>query len=294
MIYLILLAVHLVISLLVYIGIEFSVLKVYKYMFFVVLFLPFWGLLLVIILHFQIFFNADDGIDVGVEKMRLESELYKSITVDEKRNSDGTVPIEEALVINSARERRTIIMDVLNDNPKEYIEFLQKAGNNDDTEVVHYAVTAMVEISKENDYKLQDFERRLSMDPENHSILSEYTDFLWNCLSQNLMQGQVEVLNRQLFSDLMQRKMALRPGSIRDYQIVTENELRRKNYDLASQNLEMMKEQYPETEEYYLCRINYLSSLGRGSEIRDLLNEIQEKKVFISSAAKEALAFWEA
>lgn len=294
MLYIILLIVHLIISALVFLGIKFNILKVHKYMFFVALFMPFWGVLTVLILHFQIFFDADDQIDVGVEKLKLESELYKSVTIDETKVAANTVPIEEALVINSAEERRTIIMDVLNDNPKEYIEFLQKAGNNDDTEVVHYAVTAMVEISKENDYKLQDYERQLSLNPDDVTILEKYTDFLWSCLSQNLMQGQVEVLNRELFSTLMQKKMMLSPESITDFKRVVENELKRKNYTLASESLRNMYSLYSDREEYYLCRLNYLASLGRGEDIKALIKEIYKKQVYLSSSTKEALAFWEA
>lgn len=292
-IYIILLILHLIISALVFLGIQFDILKVHKYMFFVALFMPFWGVLTVLILHFQIFFHADDGIDVGVEKLKLESELYRSVTVDEKKVAANTVPIEEALLVNSAKERRTIIMDVLNDNPKEYIEFLQKAGNNEDTEVVHYAVTAMVEISKENDYKLQDFERQHAKDPENVEVLTGYTDFLWSCLSQNLMQGQVEVLNRELFSSLMEKKLALTAGSITDFQWAVENELRRKNYTQAAALLVQMQTLYPNSEEYYLSRLNYLASLGKGEEIKALLKEIQTKHIYLSSATKEVLAFWE-
>jgi len=292
MLYIILLAVHLLICLLVYLGIEFHILKVHSYMFFVVLFLPFWGLLTVLILHFQILFEADDGIDVGVEKLKLESELYKSVTVDDKKNAKHTVPIEEALLVNSPKERRTIIMDVLNDNPKEYIEFLQKAGNNEDTEVVHYAVTAMVEISKENDYMLQEFERQYALEPDNPVILGKYTDFLWHCLSQKLMQGQVEVLNRELFSTLIQKKIAI-GGSVTDYTRAIENDLKRKNYTLASEYLRQMKEAYPKREEYYLLRLQYLASLGRGEDIKKLLKEIVESHVFLSSKTKEVLAFWE-
>lgn len=293
MIYVILLAIHLVISVLVFLGIQFHILKVHDYMFFVALLLPFWGVLLVLILHFQIFFRADDGIDVGVEKLRLESELYKSVTVDEKKVAANTVPIEEALVVNSAKERRTIIMDVLNDNPKEYIEFLQKAGNNEDTEVVHYAVTAMVEISKENDYNLQNFERQYAKDPEDKDVLTQYTDFLWSCLSQNLMQGQVEVLNRELYSSLMLKKMTLSPGSITDFKRAIENELKRKNYTLASESLRQMQETYPDSEEYYLSRLDYLAALGRGDEIKLLLQEINKRHIYLSSATKGVLAFWE-
>lgn len=294
MVYIILLAIHLLISVLVFLGIQFHILKVHDYMFFVALLLPVWGVLIVLILHFQILFRADDGIDVDVEKLRLESELYKSVTVDEKKVAANTVPIEEALVVNSAKERRSIIMDVLNDNPKEYIEFLQKAGNNEDTEVVHYAVTAMVEISKENDYKLQDFERQHAKDPEDITVLAGYTDFLWSCLSQNLMQGQVEVMNRELFSDLMEKKMALETPSVTDFRRMVENDLRRKNYTSASAHLRQMQTLYPDEEIYYLCRLDYLASLGRGEDIKQLIREINKKHIYLSSATKGVLAFWEA
>jgi tetratricopeptide (TPR) repeat protein len=249
--------------------------------------------LLVLILHFQILFKADDFINIDVEKLKLESELYKSVTVDEKKVSTSTVPIEEALVVNSARERRTIIMDVLNDNPKEYVEFLQKAGNNEDTEVVHYAVTAMVEISKENDFKLQEFERQLSIDPDDITVLNQYADFLWSCLSQNLMQGQVEVINRELFSSLMQKKSDLEPLDITDFKRAVENDLKLKNFTRASATLKEMKKLYPDKEEYYLSRLDYLASLGRGEDIKALINEIYKRNVFLSSKTKEVLAFWE-
>lgn len=293
MLFIILFTVHLILSILVFLGIKFNILKVHEYMFFVALLLPFWGVLLVLVLHFQILFRADDSIDIDIEKLKLESELYKSVTVDEGKVAANTVPIEEALVVNSAKERRTIIMDVLNDNPKEYIEFLQKAGNNDDTEVVHYAVTAMVEISKENDYKLQDFERQHSINPEDVTVLEQYTDFLWNCLSQNLMQGQVEVLNRELFSSLMQKKISLQPASITDFKRVIENDLKRKNFTEASESLRQMQAMYSDREEYYLCRINYLADLGKGEDIKLLIKEISKKQIFLSSTTKEVLAFWE-
>ena len=289
----ILLAAHLLISVLAFLGIHLNILKVHKYMFFVVLLLPFWGVLILLILHFQIFFKADDGIDIGVERLKLESELYKSVTVDDKKVSATTVPIEEALVINSAKERRSIIMDVLNDNPKEYIEFLQKAGNNEDTEVVHYAVTAMVEISKENDYMLQNLEREYNLNPQDPIVLSNYIEFLWSCLSQNLMQGQVEVINRELFSNLISQKIKA-GGDINDYIRSVENDLKRGQFTLAGETLINMKEFYSDNEEYYLLKLRYLASLGRGEEIQKLLEEIDASHIFLSSKAKEELAFWEA
>lgn len=293
MVYKQLLVVHLVINLLLWLGMHFRILKVRPYMSVVALLLPFWGVLVVLIIQFRILFRSKSNVDIGVEKLKMESELYRSVTVDEKKVAANTVPIEEALVVNSARERRSIILDVLNDEPVEYISFLQKAGNNEDTEVVHYAVTAMVEISKENDFRLQELERLHAKDPENLTVLEEYTGFLWSCLSQNLMQGQVEILNRELFSDLMQKKVALIPGSISDFQHMVENELKRKNYNMASLTLKKMHAMYPDSEAYYLSRLSYLAALGRGNDIQNLLREIDNKRIFLSSATKEVLAFWE-
>ena len=290
MLYVIAAAVHALVCLLALIGIKTRILSVHKYMFFVVLLIPFWGIITVLVLHFHIAFDDEDSAEIGVEKLKLDSELYKSVTVEEKK-SDTTVPIEEALLVNSAAERRSIIMDVLNDDPAQYVEFLQKAGNNDDTEVVHYAVTAMVELSKENDFMLQRFDALHRAHPEDENILAEYTDFLWNCLSKKMMQGQVELMNRELFCSLMDKKME-RGGSIEDYSRSAENELARKNYDAAERIVRQMAEKWPDSEEHILLWINCLAAQRRGDEIREFVRQAENSNIYLSSKTKEALAFW--
>ena len=51
--YLLFAAVHMILCLLIFLGIRFRVLSVHKYMFFVALLLPFWGILIVLLLHFH-------------------------------------------------------------------------------------------------------------------------------------------------------------------------------------------------------------------------------------------------
>ena len=289
----ILLFLHVVCCILAFLGIGCGILNVHKYMFFVVLFLPFWGFALVLILHFQIAFNADDAREIQVEKMQLDSELYKGVTVENRKNNDSIIPMEEALIINSAHERRELIMDVLNDNPKEYIEFLQKAGNNDDTEVVHYAVTAMVEISKENDFLMQQMERRYAAHPDDFDVLSDYCELLWSCLQQNLMQGQVEVMNRNFFADLVSKKLDIQESS-EDYRRLVINYFKLKNYTQAGIAIEKMEKFDPDSEELLLIKIEYYAMLGRGDMIKKLLEEIENTRRYLSAGAKEAIAFWTA
>ena len=293
MLSLIFLFLHLVIALLVLIGIRAGLLQVHKYMAIVALFLPFWGVLIVLILHFQIAIRADGKAEIDLEKLKVDSELYRSIAVDDKKVAATTVPIEEALLINSTKERRSIIMDVLNDNPKDYVEFLQKAGNNDDTEVVHYAVTAMVEISKENDYMLQKLETRHAADPEDLTVLTVYCDFLWHCLTQNLMQGQVEAMNRALFAQLTRKKLEMSEPKLQsDYIRLAENDLKRGEYVTAGEIIDGIGEAWPDSEDFILLRLQYLASTGQGEAIRRFIDEIVNKQTYMSSRVKEALAFW--
>ena len=290
MIYIITAALHILFCLLIFFGMLFGKIKLQKYMFVVALLLPFWGALLVLILHFEWGFSSESAVDISTDKMEFDSRFYKSVSVDERR-SDRTIPIEDALLINSAREKRSLIMDILNENPRDYVEFLQKAGNDNDTEVVHYAVTAMVEISKENDYTLQMLEAEYAADPMNLDVLSRYCDFLWDCLTQNLMQGQVEVVNRILFSKLINEKLELE-ASLEGYCRLVKNELVRKDLDSANQALTRMKRDWSQTEEYVLLNIEYLELMNKGNEIKRFIKKVNESPIFLSSQTKEVLAFW--
>ena len=156
---------------------------------------------------------------------------------------------------------------------------------------MHYAVTAMVEISKENDYMLQKLESEYLADQDDPDVLERYCDFLWNCLSQNLMQGQVEVMNRRLFSELMTKKM-LMSEKIEDYVRLAENELKRKHFDAAGEVIGRMGKKWPGSEEYILLNIQYLASLNKGREISDFIRKTENGHVYLSSKTKEALAFW--
>lgn len=287
----ILILIHILLCIFTFLGTHFGFLKVHKYMVFVVLCLPFWGFAAVMFLHFEVLFKQDNTITVGVQKMKLDSVLYKGIAVEENKNDDSIVPMEEALILNSPKERREIIMGVLNDNPKEYIEFLQKAGNNDDPEVVHYAVTAMVEISKENDEILQQFATEYSKNPDDIKVLTRYCDFLWSVLEQNLMSGQVEIMNRNLYSQLIAKKLKS-IESLEDYINYFENEFALKNYTIAGEVLSKADEKYGDFEEIILLKMKYYSELKQADKIKAVIKDIQSRKMFVSRKVKEAIAFW--
>ena len=124
-----------------------------------------------------------------MEPFRVDDELHRSIRVENREDAASTVPLEEALLLDSAEQRRKLILSVLTDDPVQYYDLLEQARLNDDSEVVHYAATAMAQISKQADTALQRHAARFAADPKDPAVLAEYAAALEASLALGLAQG---------------------------------------------------------------------------------------------------------
>ena len=166
-------------------------------------------------------------------------------------------------------------MNILNDDPENYIDMLKQARMNDDVEVVHYAITGMVELSKEYESRLQKIEYRYAKEPENQQLISEYCDFLQEYLSQGLLEGQMELVQRNQYIKLLKKKLKFKE-------------------DLHTYvSLERMDKKWHRNEEYWILRIRYYVELKQGKELKETLEQIQQEHIYLSAKGKEALAFWQ-
>lgn len=201
---------HIVCCVLVWLGIKTHLLKVKKYLMALVIFVPFWGTVCVLLLHLQTLTRRDNRIEPGVEKLRVNEEIYKNIFQAVSDTDKKIVPLEEALLINEPGVRRELIMDVLNDDPEEYMDLLKQARMNEDVEVVHYAITAMVELSKEYDFRLQKMEKLYAASPDDPEILEQYCDFMEEYLNQGILEAQMEREQRERYIRLLRQKLKVK------------------------------------------------------------------------------------
>ena len=204
---LILLFLHLLICVLTWIGIRTHFLKGKRYLMVPVIFIPFFGVLCIGLLQLQFFLKKENSRPIGLEKLRINEEIYKNNVQVREKNDRDIVPLEEALLINEPELRRQLIMNILNDDPSRYMELLEKARLNEDVEVVHYAITAMVELSKDYDSRLQTMERTYAAAPDDPVVLDEYCDFMENYLRQGLLEKQMERMQRNQYTLLLRKKL---------------------------------------------------------------------------------------
>ena len=142
-----LISVHVMICVLMCVLSRVGVLRVEGRLLPFMLLVPLWGPLCVLLLHTRTLIRAGEHTAPGLEQMRVDDEERRSILVEERTDFVNTVPLEEALIVNDSRQRRSLVMSILNDNPSRYIDVLSQARLNEDVEVVHYAATALAQIS---------------------------------------------------------------------------------------------------------------------------------------------------
>lgn len=161
----VLLLIHALVCLVLWTLMKLGLLPVRGHMLAVMVLVPLWGPLLVVLLIARSAVSGADLKDAALESLRINDELRRSILVHDREADAGVIPLEEALIVNDPADRRRLMLSMLTEEPDAYLAQLQAAKLNDDVEVAHYAATAVAQISKESDLKLQQLERAFKTDP---------------------------------------------------------------------------------------------------------------------------------
>ena len=166
----VLLLVHALVCLVLWTLMKLGLLPVRGHMLAVMVLVPLWGPLLVVLLIARSAVFGDDLKDATLEALRINDDMHRSMLVQGREGDDGVVPLEEALIVNDPGDRRRLMLSMLTEDPDAYLAQLQAAKLNDDVEVAHYAATAVAQISKESDLKLQQLERAFKTDPSAQNL----------------------------------------------------------------------------------------------------------------------------
>lgn len=190
-----------------------------------------------------------------MEPFRVDDELHRSIRVENREDAASTVPLEEALLLDSAEQRRKLILSVLMDDPVQYYDLLEQARLNDDSEVVHYAATAMAQISKQAD-------------------------------AAQLQRQQLERLLKMQLAD-QPKEEQYGPGCR-----LAKVQLELAEYAAAEQTLAELTARWPVRETPWLLRLRSAAARKDGAELARWLAEMERAQVYLSAAGRREVDFW--
>ena len=219
-------------------------------------------------------------------------DLNSRVEIDEDDMQDKVVPIQEALLINDSHTKRELIMDVLYTNPSGYILQLSEARSNDDPEVVHYAVTALVEIQKEFDLKFQALSKELMDDPDDEVLIRKYQNLLEQYLSSGLLEGSRRDAQLRKYVDVLKKRLAKNEDSLSLW-------IKKADADMLLQNLEDLRTDAekmiafrPENEQGYLYLLKYHAIRKNREGVTDVIKLIDQRSVYLSSDGRGEIEFW--
>ena len=221
--------------------------------------------------------------------------VNNSVIVDEDEMSDSVVPLDEALVVNDTATRRALIIDVLYNNPSDYVSQLYNAKANGDTEVVHYAATALTEIQKEFDLKFQKIAERKANNPDDEELNEEYQMVLENYISSHLLEGDALKKQLRIYSELLGEKISKTSVKTR-WSLLNKKanaDLKLEDIEELDKDIKLMQRDYPDREGMYMFKMQSAILKKDVKLVHKIIDEINEKDIYLSSELRNLIMFWD-
>ena len=245
--------------------------------------------------------NSDrKGVPIGLERRKdaetALSDFNRSIIVDNDDLRQSIVPLGEALVINDTATKRALIMDVLYSNPGDYVSQLFEAKANGDTEVVHYAATALTELQKEFDLSFQELSDRQAGDgADKDQIEDEYLKLVEKYVNCGILYGDALRSQLKKYSELLEKKLS-RDNVKGRWKLINKKaaaDLKLENAEALDRDVEYMTELWPERDGGYFYKIQ-AGVLRKDYElIGQVIREIRERNIYMSAELKSLVTFWD-
>lgn len=286
----VLLLIHVLVCLVLWTLMKLGLLPVRGHMLAVMVLVPLWGPLLVVLLSVRSAVFGDDLKDATLEALRINDDMHRSMLVQGREGDDGVVPLEEALIVNDPGDRRRLMLSLLTEDPDAYLAQLQAAKLNDDVEVAHYAATAVAQISKESDLKLQQLERAFKTDPSAQN-LNAYCDYLGTYLASGLAEGRVAQIQRQQYARLLARRCEREDGLALRVRYATAL-ADAGEVDEAEDVAERLVADAPDEQDVWMLCLRLAVLRRDGEMVQRVIDAVDKQHVYLSAENRERLAFW--
>ena len=284
--------IHIILCIIIYLLMRLSILKAERMIMPLVCLVPVWGILALFFLEIRNRGKREILEDVGIEKLKINDEIYRSILMDEDPIEDRVVPLEEALLINDPATRRELMMEVMYSNPDDYVEQLKEARTNDDTEVVHYAVTALAELQKEYDFRFQELDWEMEKNPDDDEVTDKYIKLLNQYLDSGIAEENDMDIKLRTYSGILERKLKNTPESFALWKEKIKTDLKIREYETALEDIQYIVENWEKEEAGYLLLIQYYSALKDRQGIDRTLEQVSRRRIHLTPRGRREISFW--
>lgn len=234
--------------------------------------------------------------DFELEELRVNDAVYKSIVVEPAAQASEAVPLREALLVNDPATRRRLIMDVLYDDASAQPHALRAARSNDDAEVVHYATTALVELQKTYDDRMQRARAACQADPHDAEAARNLASVLGAYIESGLLEGMMLTSTRAEYARVLDALLALVSRDGEEalgvcWQAFLNAQARGEVGDME-RTAERAVAVWPQREDGYLMRLHTAVAREDRAGIDRALEKLRRGDVRVTARGRRDISYW--
>lgn len=211
--------------------------------------------------------------------------------MDDRTDYANTVPLEEALIVDNPRQRRNLMLSILNENPGQYANLLSQARLNEDVEVVHYAATAMAQISAKEDIALQQRMEEYERNRDSDEALDRYREALEHYLKSSMEQGYARTLQMRRYADLLAERLK-RHNDYRTACSLAKTQMDLGSFDEASHTIDAALSAWPRQGDVWLMKLRLEAARHDGEAVQRTVRHIKDDHIYLGGRGHDILRFW--
>lgn len=286
--------IHLLLSLGIYIFYRFEVKKKIEIPLYFMIFIPIFGIVFTTIFYISLLvFNRKGNLVEDYETyINYVSDFIVEKDIDFHKEINITTALDYIL-IGDDEQKKSVIIDLINENMDIKIDILKKALKDNNSEVVHYASSTLNLIENEYEKNLDHLKNKYKNE-KGREVLRElidvYEKYIYSGLNENFLRNIY--LNE--FIEMIDTYIG-EYGYISDILIKKVNALLvLKRYDRALDELNIIDERFPHNFDRCVLRMKIFYYLKDYSEIRIVINKMKKRHYEIPMEFKQIVDFWDA
>ena len=285
------LLVHGILCLLIWLGLVLGILGFSRQMMPIVVLVPVVGVITAVVAQIICSFGSNGSRDITLEDPHLASGDLRLQQFDREGTSD-VIPVQEALRINDASTRRKLILEILRQDPREYVQQLQEACADSDLEVSHYASTALMEIRREFELSTQQAEAAYQEAPNAAGNLEKAISCMRRYIASGLIHESILPAYCSRLADLLRVRMRRQPEDMECRLDAVDNFLTLGNLTEARILAEELVCRWPNREQPWLKKLKVCYEARDSQGLSETLAQIEERNIYLSPEGRNTLLFW--
>ncbi len=201
------------------------------------------------------------------------------------------VPLEETLIINDTKTKRQQLIDTLKKDSSKYIDMLKIALRDDDVETAHYAASAVSEIKRNLDLKIQAFSVQYEKNKADGELAKEYASVLEEYLESGLLDQYNSKKILHIYIQMLENMLKSRKSDERYYSKLINALFEAGELDRAGNYCKVFLENN-QTEAAYLVNLKYYYLIKDKKSFYAVLEGLRKSPVKLSGKGLDIVRFW--